>query len=878
MATPFTLTKSLANDPRSELEPWLEAVEKQARNLCPQHDITGALSLVVPDEVWKLVPGNITNPAEVAAGTHPAVYRARPNWDMPVQHANNATAAVVSIYKAEAARFTDFSLASSSLSNALLASIGDTNETYLKTVFPAQRTYMLTPREIVDTMTAKHGVATSDDISKLREPLHRALTSLSDLTGHMDRFLLASQRLTRSGQGEKDYRYFELFLESVSSFPSVALCLPGYYLQCPAILQQSLATIFPYLEKLRDHLIRSDPASPFSGSARGGNPANGSSKGKNKKGNKPKQQQPQRQPSIYPLYLPPPQRTQRARWSPQGPVAFSASSDIVNTPPDYPTHISEMQEIRAMLAAMTTSPMQGLYNGMPVPPDQHPHTSLLSSTPPREFYCWLHGWNNTHHGCTCNVMGANQAYTPAMRSARGPDGTGGNPKIGVPVHYSRPPSRPHNLFHPCTPCLPLPLPTFSPPCPPLSPVTSVKINAAQPYEDNREHVLHTLPLDRSEGKRASRVREMACLHLPRSSSTFLPPPIVPPIPTPILTPHPHCHSPHRRRPTHPLPPQSASPPTISPPSASVSWSSPLVTLSTTIPPRPLYLKQDKIRQAKHQRLIKTQDRTRPQPKPKTLNLTPDPSRFAHPNPFQALSYDPFPPDPSHPSLFPSPFSLDLSHLDPPPAPVKPPPPSQAPPQASPPQALSSVITPPLIADTGCTGLLLQFSNFPSLSPFFSHKPLPILPFTLPDRSILSVGGPSHLTGELSFPLKTSPISCYFLPDTALSHSLVGISPLLRPNGHAIFTPTSVSIYDTPTSPLPFLTGSKTSSSDLWFFSVPPLTPPPHPPKLVSSHSTLFLSLALSLTGIAVLALPPSRLSSEPSPVGTSTGSLNLPPP
>jgi hypothetical protein len=56
MTSPITLTKSLANDPRSELEPWLEAVEKQARNLCPQHDITGALSLVVPDEVWKLVP------------------------------------------------------------------------------------------------------------------------------------------------------------------------------------------------------------------------------------------------------------------------------------------------------------------------------------------------------------------------------------------------------------------------------------------------------------------------------------------------------------------------------------------------------------------------------------------------------------------------------------------------------------------------------------------------------------------------------------------------------------------------------------------------------------------------------------------------------
>ena len=177
MAAPITLTKSLADDPRSELEPWLEAVEKQARNLCPQHDITGALSLslVVPDEIWNLVPGNIINPVRVATGSPPA-YRARPTWDMPALQANNAAAAVVSIYKAEAARFTDFSLASSSLSNALLASIRDTNETYLKTVFPDKKTYMLTPRQIVDTMTAKHGVATSDDISKLREPLHRALT------------------------------------------------------------------------------------------------------------------------------------------------------------------------------------------------------------------------------------------------------------------------------------------------------------------------------------------------------------------------------------------------------------------------------------------------------------------------------------------------------------------------------------------------------------------------------------------------------------------------------------------------------------------------------------------------------------------------------
>jgi hypothetical protein len=47
---------------------------------------------------------------------------------------------------------------------------------------------------------------------------------------------------------------------------------------------------------------------------------------------------------------------------------LAESSDSVNTPPDYTAHISEMQEIKVMLAAMTASSMQGLYNGMPVPP------------------------------------------------------------------------------------------------------------------------------------------------------------------------------------------------------------------------------------------------------------------------------------------------------------------------------------------------------------------------------------------------------------------------------------------------------------------------------------------------------------------------------
>ncbi len=234
-------------DPVSSLG-FSRCIETHARNLCSQHNVTGALTLVVLDAVWNLIPANFANPTGVAVGDSPQ-YRAHPKLDMPAGHANTA---VVPIYRTESVKHTDFSKTSMNFNIALLASIGEVNTNHLKTVFPSLKTYMLTPRKIVDTVRAKHGVATSNDVTKLREPLSRALTSFSCLPGHMDSFLLASQRLTRSGQGETDYRYFELlFLEIVAGFPSVPSSMAGYYAQYPAILQQRLATLFP------SHLVES---------------------------------------------------------------------------------------------------------------------------------------------------------------------------------------------------------------------------------------------------------------------------------------------------------------------------------------------------------------------------------------------------------------------------------------------------------------------------------------------------------------------------------------------------------------------------------------------------------------------------------------------
>jgi hypothetical protein len=78
----------------------------------------------------------------------------RPTYDMPANHAGNAPSAAVNIHRIAATKHNDFSFASSSLTTALLASIGEANKDTLRTTFPDLAPYMLTPRQIVDTVLA----------------------------------------------------------------------------------------------------------------------------------------------------------------------------------------------------------------------------------------------------------------------------------------------------------------------------------------------------------------------------------------------------------------------------------------------------------------------------------------------------------------------------------------------------------------------------------------------------------------------------------------------------------------------------------------------------------------------------------------------------
>ena len=100
-APSVSLRFSLVDNPRTQIEEWYDDLMAQARRLCIQWDITGAISLGASDAVWNAVPGNITNLAAVLARGDPPQYRARPDFDPPAALDPAATAVELANWKLE---------------------------------------------------------------------------------------------------------------------------------------------------------------------------------------------------------------------------------------------------------------------------------------------------------------------------------------------------------------------------------------------------------------------------------------------------------------------------------------------------------------------------------------------------------------------------------------------------------------------------------------------------------------------------------------------------------------------------------------------------------------------------------------------------------
>jgi hypothetical protein len=110
-----------------------------------------------------------------------------------------------------------------------MASIGPDNKTLLEAQFDPDSLYSLTPRQIVDATMTAHGTTSAEDLKKY---VHRctslALKVLADVERHMNAFLLASEKLIKSGQPREDPPMSILrpsSKNSRASLRSVCLCL-----------------------------------------------------------------------------------------------------------------------------------------------------------------------------------------------------------------------------------------------------------------------------------------------------------------------------------------------------------------------------------------------------------------------------------------------------------------------------------------------------------------------------------------------------------------------------------------------------------------------------------------------------------------------------
>jgi hypothetical protein len=292
--------------------------------------------------------------------------------------------------------------------------------------------------QIVKAMFTEHGVLAGTDLARLRAPLQEPLSALADLERHMNKFMLAAKKLTASGQGKTSYEYFEVFMETVQDFPVVPQSMSTYYAVQPTVDMQTIDSLFLYLKSQHPYMLRTSGASPFSGAV---TPAPAPAAAKHQRHKKGKQQK------WGPNEA---QRTRKHRGSfagnAQGPHGLSLEALSLQ---------SQVQQLTALLAQSNANVAAAMMDenfgsssvatgyGVPTVP------SAFFGTQARPFYCYVHGYNNSHNSAQCNVMAQDPQYTADMRAAISP-ATEGNPNVGPPV--SRPMMRAFHNPVVCSPC------------------------------------------------------------------------------------------------------------------------------------------------------------------------------------------------------------------------------------------------------------------------------------------------------------------------------------------------------------------------------------------------------------------------------------------
>ncbi len=181
------ITPTLHDHPRTNLVPWKIAINQSARAVFAEWDRFGFLFGVCDDTVWAVLnapPGGIL--------------RTRQDFPAPADLATGAGPAARDAFKCATKARLAWLACSAAFYAAILDSIGESNRLAISD--PDTDTLHLSPRDIINAMTALHGTMTGTEVDALRLPLKKKLPSLAELPAHIVTFRGHLARLTTAGQ------------------------------------------------------------------------------------------------------------------------------------------------------------------------------------------------------------------------------------------------------------------------------------------------------------------------------------------------------------------------------------------------------------------------------------------------------------------------------------------------------------------------------------------------------------------------------------------------------------------------------------------------------------------------------------------------------
>ena len=250
------ITPTLHDHPRTNLVPWKIALNRSARAVFAEWDQFGFLFGVCDDAVWAVLntpPGG--------------QLRARPDFPAPAALNAGDGPAVRDAFKRATDARASWLACSAAFCAAILDSIGESNR--LAIADPDTDTLHLSPRDIINAMTALHGTMTGAEVDALRLPLKKKLAALADLPAHIVLFRGHLARLNTAGQAPLDLDAYRLFLASLSPFPVFLQYTMLWTVANGAIGQQTFENYAAYILAQHTNILAHSNLRPFAGNIEG---------------------------------------------------------------------------------------------------------------------------------------------------------------------------------------------------------------------------------------------------------------------------------------------------------------------------------------------------------------------------------------------------------------------------------------------------------------------------------------------------------------------------------------------------------------------------------------------------------------------------------